>query len=82
MCLLSPSLELSKLYVEAKDNVKFLATLERHFKNISSGNLTVSVGACRVYLFFGYHVVCSASTHSSLVVYCRCPLVVRCCFRF
>lgn len=27
-------------YVEAKDNVKFLTTLERHFKNISSGNLT------------------------------------------
>jgi hypothetical protein len=24
--------ELSKLYVEAKDNVKFLSTLERHFK--------------------------------------------------
>ncbi|GBG66229.1 hypothetical protein CBR_g57832 [Chara braunii] len=31
--------ELSKLYLEAKDNVKFLATLERHFKNISSGSL-------------------------------------------
>lgn len=28
-------LELTKLYVEAKDNVKFLQTLERHFKNIS-----------------------------------------------
>lgn len=27
--------ELSKLTVEARDNVKFLATLERHFKNIS-----------------------------------------------
>lgn len=32
--------ELLKLYIEAKDNVKFLTTLERHFKNISSGNLT------------------------------------------
>ena len=32
--------ELSKLYIEAKDNVKFLTTLERHFKNISSGNLS------------------------------------------
>ncbi|KAK3281453.1 hypothetical protein CYMTET_10756, partial [Cymbomonas tetramitiformis] len=32
--------ELTKLYVEAKDNVKFLTTLERHFKNISSGTLT------------------------------------------
>ena len=31
--------ELSKLYAEAKDNVKFLTTLERHFKNIASGNL-------------------------------------------
>lgn len=28
-----------KLYVEAKDNVKFLTTLERHFKNISRGSL-------------------------------------------
>ena len=28
-------------YIEAKDNVKFLNTLERHFKNISSGNLTI-----------------------------------------
>ena len=27
--------ELQKLYVEAKDNVKFLQTLDRHFKNIS-----------------------------------------------
>jgi len=32
--------ELTKLYVEAKDNVKFLTTLERHFKNISHGSLT------------------------------------------
>ena len=31
---------LHKHYVEAKDNVKFLATLERHFKNISNGNLS------------------------------------------
>eukprot|EP00818_Percolomonas_sp_WS_P004801 CAMPEP_0117449454 /NCGR_PEP_ID=MMETSP0759-20121206/7954_1 /TAXON_ID=63605 /ORGANISM="Percolomonas cosmopolitus, Strain WS" /LENGTH=4456 /DNA_ID=CAMNT_0005241931 /DNA_START=311 /DNA_END=13681 /DNA_ORIENTATION=- len=27
--------ELTKMYMEAKDNVKFLETLERHFKNIS-----------------------------------------------
>jgi dynein axonemal heavy chain len=27
------------MYVEARDNVKFLTTLERHFKNISRGNL-------------------------------------------
>jgi dynein heavy chain len=32
--------ELTRLYIEAKDNVKFLATLERHFKNVQSGNLT------------------------------------------
>lgn len=31
--------DLLKLYTEAKDNVKFLTTLERHFKNIASGNL-------------------------------------------
>ena len=31
---------LNKYYVEAKDNVKFLTTLERHFKNISNGNLS------------------------------------------
>ena len=32
--------ELSKLYIEAKDNVKFLTTLERHFKNIVNGSFT------------------------------------------
>ena len=31
--------ELTKLAAEARDNVKFLTTLERHFKNISSGPL-------------------------------------------
>lgn len=31
--------ELNKFYVEAKDNVKFLSTLERHFKNIVTGSL-------------------------------------------
>ncbi|CAM9103575.1 unnamed protein product [Discosporangium mesarthrocarpum] len=35
--------ELSKLYIEAKDNVKFLTTLERHFKNISQGSLSVTL---------------------------------------
>ena len=29
--------ELNKYYVEAKDNVRFLSTLERHFKNIAHG---------------------------------------------
>jgi dynein heavy chain len=32
--------ELEKRYVEAKDNVKFLTTLERHFKHIRDGPLT------------------------------------------
>ena len=31
--------ELIKLTVEARDNVKFLATIERHFKNITYGSL-------------------------------------------
>jgi dynein heavy chain, axonemal len=31
--------ELNKIYSEAKDNVKFLGTLERHIKNIVSGSL-------------------------------------------
>lgn len=31
--------ELNKVYSEAKDNVKFLGTLERHFKNITIGSL-------------------------------------------
>jgi hypothetical protein len=31
--------ELTKLCVEARDNVKFLTTLERHFKNITNGPL-------------------------------------------
>ena len=29
--------ELNKYYVEAKDNVRFLSTLERHFKNVTHG---------------------------------------------
>ena len=29
--------ELTKYYLEAKDNVKFLGTLERHFKNLAQG---------------------------------------------
>lgn len=32
--------ELNKIYAETKDNVKFLGTLERHFKNIASGSLS------------------------------------------
>jgi dynein heavy chain len=33
--------ELSKLYLEAKDNVKFLTTLERHFKHLHNGSFQV-----------------------------------------
>ena len=29
--------DLNKYYVEAKDNVRFLSTLERHFKNVAHG---------------------------------------------
>ena len=32
--------ELNKIFTEAKDNVKFLGTLERHFKNIVIGSLS------------------------------------------
>lgn len=32
--------DLTKQYNEAKDNVKFLTTLERHFKNLSLGSLS------------------------------------------
>ena len=31
-------IELNKFYTEAKDNVRFLATLERHFKNLTHGS--------------------------------------------
>jgi hypothetical protein len=33
--------ELSKAYVQARDNVKFLNTLERHFKALATGSLSV-----------------------------------------
>nr|CCA14061.1 PREDICTED: similar to hCG1811879 putative [Albugo laibachii Nc14] len=33
--------ELTKLHIEAKDNVKFLTTLERHFKNLVKGSFAV-----------------------------------------
>jgi dynein heavy chain len=31
--------ELQKMHAEAKDNVKFLTTLERHFKNLANGSM-------------------------------------------
>jgi dynein heavy chain, axonemal len=33
--------ELTKLFMEAKDNVKFLTTLERHFKYLTDGSFSV-----------------------------------------
>ncbi|KFG65744.1 dynein heavy chain family protein, partial [Toxoplasma gondii RUB] len=33
--------ELQKLYVEAKDTVRFLSTLERHFKSLATGSLKI-----------------------------------------
>ncbi len=36
----SQTSEMTKLAAEARDNVKFLTTLERHFKNIASGPLS------------------------------------------
>jgi len=35
--------ELHRAHLEAKDNVKFMSTLERHFKNINSGNLNTII---------------------------------------
>jgi dynein heavy chain len=32
--------ELNKFYIEAKDNIKFLSTLERHLKHIIVGSLS------------------------------------------
>jgi len=47
--------ELNKLYTEAKDNVKFLSTLECHFKGIIVGSLssvTVSYYKCwNIYIY-------------------------------
>ncbi len=33
--------EYNKVFIEAKDNAKFLTTLERHFKNIQINSLAV-----------------------------------------
>ena len=41
--------DLNKYYVEAKDNVRFLSTLERHFKNITHG-LTFQVPVFFIHL--------------------------------
>jgi hypothetical protein len=39
--------ELSKLYFEAKDNVKFLSTLERHFKHLHDGSFQSMIEVSR-----------------------------------
>ena len=44
--------ELGKMYVEAKDNVRFLMTLERHFKNITAGKYPLT-GSETVYTHTG-----------------------------
>lgn len=38
--LKSRRIELTKISLEAKENVKFLSTLERHFKTLATGSLT------------------------------------------
>ena len=39
--------DLTKFYTEAKDNVRFLSTLERHFKNVTHGaNFQVPACSC------------------------------------
>lgn len=43
--------DLNKYYVEAKDNVRFLSTLERHFKNIAHG-LTFQVNIFSYFLLY------------------------------
>ena len=43
--------ELNNMFVEAKDNVKFLSTLERHFKNIHEGNICNIIDAFRSTLY-------------------------------
>lgn len=54
--------ELSKLHVEAKDNVKFLSTLERHLKMMSIADLAV-VTESLPSLFNGLRMVWVLSRH-------------------
>ena len=55
--------ELSKYYVEAKDNVRFLSTLERHFKNLSMGNSFQNVLDTIPSLMNALHMVWIISRH-------------------
>ncbi|XP_057295129.1 dynein axonemal heavy chain 10-like [Hydractinia symbiolongicarpus] len=56
-------LELTKYYVEAKDNVRFLSTLERHFKNLSMGNSFQNVLDTIPSLMNALHMVWIISRH-------------------
>ena len=50
--------ELNKFYTEAKDNIKFLSTLERHFKNIITGSLgSVQVNWALEKILTGYKFI-------------------------
>ena len=51
--------DLGKFYMEAKDNVRFLSTLERHFKNVTHGASFQSVSACARENFFIFFDFCN-----------------------
>ncbi|XP_047141246.1 dynein axonemal heavy chain 10 isoform X1 [Hydra vulgaris] len=55
--------ELAKYYVEAKDNVRFLSTLERHFKNLNMGNSFQNVLDTVPSLMNALHMVWIISRH-------------------
>ncbi|RYE82098.1 MAG: hypothetical protein EOO65_05935, partial [Methanosarcinales archaeon] len=54
--------ELSKAYIEARDNVKFLSTLERHFKTLATGSLA-TIGETLLSLMNGLRMVWIISRH-------------------
>ena len=55
--------ELNKLYVEAKDNVKFLSTLERHFKNITHASSFAGIKECLPSMMNALRMVWIISRH-------------------
>lgn len=54
--------ELTKLYMEAKDNVKFLTTLERHFKHLTEGSF-VTINDSMFAMLNGLKMVWVISRH-------------------
>jgi dynein heavy chain len=54
--------EMSKAYVECRDNVKFLNTLERHFKALATGTLAVTTESIPS-LLNGLRMVWTVSRH-------------------